>query len=158
MKRFRFKLESYLKLQQIEEKKRLAELAVVAGEVSKQQNEIKRYYQESDLWLSKTATLKVDGVLTHGQLEERRMLYSYLEQLKKKSIIAERKMEELRDQLKQKQDAVVQARKKRRTIEIIKEKKWDEYREGLRKEEQANLDEFNQSYQGFRRSTNEADR
>ena len=63
--------------------------------------------------------------------------------MKKKRRVAEKKVEVLQTNLEEKKEIAIEARKKRRIIEIIKEKKYKEYQSKLHLEEIKELDLFN---------------
>ncbi|RME91295.1 MAG: hypothetical protein D6767_05425 [Candidatus Hydrogenedentota bacterium] len=145
MKKFRFKLDSYLKILEIQEKQKLAELAEVAGKVSAQKNQINRYYEESQNWLQESASLVQIGEVSTDVWKQRQYIYSYLGNLRKNADRAQRELETLQEELQEKQKAVMEARKKKRTIEILREKKYKEYQKEVSRQETAQLDEFNQT-------------
>ena len=142
MKKFKFKLEGFLKLRHIEEQKKMAELASVIGRVESEKNEISNYFDESRRLLREEALKARDGVF---DMQYSRALMNYFYVLEKKRKVAERNIEELQQELLQKQQEANFARRNRRVIELVKEKKQREHQKQVLDEENKMLDEFNQN-------------
>ncbi|MDH5718292.1 MAG: hypothetical protein OEZ22_11750 [Spirochaetia bacterium] len=138
MKKFKFKLEPFLKLKKLEEKNKMVELSKVAQEAENQQIEINNYYEKSGILLSEEAIKMREGIF---DLSYQIIMQNYFYNMKKRKEIAERKMLEIEMRLKKKQDEMIIARKNRRVIEIIKEKKWENYCYETGREEIQLLDE-----------------
>lgn len=137
MKKFKFPLEGYLKIKKIEEDRKMADLAHVIGKIEKEKDQINHYFQNMEYYLEKKPSEK--NINLHDTI----LMYEYLNQLSKKKRIAEKNINSFQDELKEKQIKANEARKNRRVIEILKEKKLNEYKYEMYKNENKELDEFN---------------
>ena len=142
MKKFEFKLESYLKVRKFQEQTKLTELSGVMQKINiyrEQQQMFEREYQnllqeQKDRMNRET----IDPTFT-------RDMYTYLAALKNRSQTATNRIAELEPELDLRRKAYNEARKNRRTIEIIKEKKKEAYKIEVNRDEIRGLDEFNQN-------------
>lgn len=137
MKKFQFPLEGYLKIKKIEEDKKMGELATVIGKIEREKEEINTYYSDMELYLKD----KKSGF--YNNVNNTVMIYEYLNQLDKKRKVAQRNIDSMQDELKDKQLKANEARKNRRVIEILKEKKMEQYQYEVYQAENKELDEFN---------------
>lgn len=137
MKKFQFPLEGYLKIKKIEEDKKMGELATVIGKIEREKEEINAYYSDMELYLKD----KKSGF--YNNVNNTVMIYEYLNQLNKKRKVAQRNIDSMQDELKDKQLKANEARKNRRVIEILKEKKKEQYQYEVYQAENKELDEFN---------------
>lgn len=119
----------------------MTELAEVLKQVNVYRTQQAEYRSES-------ATLLQDqhNLLIHGKLDPifQARANQYLSALRKRSDIAEKRIEDLKPELEKRQKALLDARKNRRVIEILKEKKIEEHKYHLNKNAIHELDEFNQ--------------
>ncbi|MDH5719417.1 MAG: hypothetical protein OEZ13_02235 [Spirochaetia bacterium] len=127
-----------MKLKELEEKTALTDLSKTVSEVEKINNHIRQYNIES----TRISYNEADK-LRMGQYDAKfqKMASLYLNMLKKKKNIAERRYIEIEPILQRKREKVIETRKKKRVIEIIKEKKEREYKYEIAREEIKFLDE-----------------
>lgn len=149
MKRFKFKLETYLKLKKLEEQNKMADLATVVGKIEAQRSEVTNYFSESNRLLSEEAQKIRQGEF---DIKYTKDLQNYFYLLERRRRVAERTIESLGEELADKQALANAARKKRRVIEILKENIKKEHQKAVDDEESKNLDEFNQVRQRIGRS------
>lgn len=149
MKRFKFKLETYLKLKKLEEQNKMAGLATVIGKIEAQKVEVTNYFSESNRLLGEEAQKIRRGEF---DIKYTKDLHNYFYLLERRRRVAERTIESLSEELAEKQAIANAARKKRRVIEILKENMKKEHQKAVDDEESKNLDEFNQVRQRIGRS------
>lgn len=141
MKKFEFKLQALLKIKEIEEKKKLAELAVVVNRYQKNVDEINKFDVESNFLLQQESSrLKSEKTLDFQYM---RGLSRYLDILRNRRNNAQKNLNEMATELSNKQKEVAGYRVRRRAIEILKEKQLDEHSQSINKETISQLDEFN---------------
>lgn len=141
MKKFEFKLQALLKIKEIEEKKKLAELAVVVNRYQKNVDEINKFDVESNFLLQQESSrLKSEKTLDFQYM---RGLSRYLDILRNRRNNAQKNLNEMATELSNKQKEVAGYRVRRRAIEILKEKQLDEHFQTINRETISQLDEFN---------------
>jgi flagellar export protein FliJ len=141
MKKFEFKLQALLKIKEIEEKKKLAELAVVVNRYQKNVDEINKFDVESNFLLQQESSrLKSEKTLDFQYM---RGLSRYLDILRNRRNNAQKNLNEMATELSNKQKEVAGYRVRRRAIEILKEKQLDEHSQRINRETISQLDEFN---------------
>ena len=141
MKKFEFKLQALLKIKEIEEKKKLAELAVVVNRYQKNVDEINKFDVESNFLLQQESSrLKSEKTLDFQYM---RGLSRYLDILRNRRNNAQKNLNEMATELSNKQKEVAGYRIRRRAIEILKEKQLDEHSQRINRETISQLDEFN---------------
>ena len=141
MRKFRFNLETYLKVRQFEEKSRLMELSKVLSKVNQHQENSERYFSETDSLLKAEAARMREGNLAP---EEVIVYRRYFAQLKRRKDHSDREVKKLQPEVEQARKKVRLAHIKVRQLEILKEKKYREYLKDYEKEAIQVLDEFNQ--------------
>jgi len=142
MKRFRFALEGYLKVKKAKEQEKLGELAKVMRRVNvfrEQQQEFDDQY--SSMLQSQRQTFLQKTV----PIADLKDMYDYLGALRRRKDTATMRIADMEGEVSEKRNAYNSARKDRRVIEIIREKKWNTHKAELEKEEIRFLDEFNQA-------------
>lgn len=142
MKKFKFPLESFLKVKKVKEQARLGELAKVMQKV----NVFREQQQQFDnQYSSLLAGQRSQFIAQAVPIQHLRDMYEYLGALKSRKETATRHIADLEPELAEKRNAYNAARKDRRVIEILREKKWNDHKMEVEKEEIAFLDEFNQA-------------
>ena len=149
MKRFKFKLETYLKLKKLEEQNKMADLATVISKIEAQKVEVTNYFSESNRLLGEEAQKIRRGEFNIKYTKD---IQNYFYLLERRRRVAERTIESLGEELAEKQAIANAARKKRRVIEILKENIKKEHQKAVDDEESKNLDEFNLVRQRIDRS------
>ncbi|HRP69153.1 MAG TPA: flagellar export protein FliJ [Turneriella sp.] len=140
MKKFKFALEGYLKVKKAHEQQKLGELAQVMRRV----NAYREIEQAFELqYNSMLQTEKEKFRQVQVPISRLKDMYDYLGALKIRRDSATRHLAEMENEVSAKRNAYNQARKERRVIEILREKKLAAYKLDVEKEEQKNLDEVN---------------
>lgn len=140
MKKFRFHLESYLKLKKVREQEKLGDLAKVMSKVNTFRSQQQAFETEYNHLLQMQRSLFQTEALPINQVRD---MYEYLGALRRRRDTATHNITQLEPEVAEKRNAYNAARKDRRTIEIIREKKWKGHQSALEKEEISFLDEFN---------------
>ncbi|MCR9143945.1 MAG: flagellar export protein FliJ [bacterium] len=139
MKKFRFKLEALLRMRRIEEERALGDLAKVMVRVNEQENVRTAAFQmlkeEMDRF---DADYKENFDITLWQIYDR-----YLERLNAEAADAAVKLEEIRPEMETEMAKVMEARRARRIVEILKERELEKYNGQRRKHERQELEEAN---------------
>jgi flagellar FliJ protein len=144
VKKFHFALEGYLKVKKVKEQAKLGELAQVMRKVNVFREQQQTFDSEYGAMLQSQRNAFLGKAIPITQLKD---MYDYLGALKQRKDTATRHIANLEPDVAEKRAAYNAARKDRRVIEIIREKKWSEHKIELEKEEQSFLDEMNQTRQ-----------
>lgn len=142
MKKFKFALEGYLKVKKSREQEKLGELAQVMRKV----NVFRDQQQAFDSQYS--ALLQAQRSEFRGKsipIAQLRDMYDYLGALRQRKDTATRHIADLEPEVADKRNAYNLARKDRRVVEILRERKMESYKAEAAKEEQNFLDEMNQA-------------
>ena len=142
MKKFRFPLENYLKVKKIHEQAKLGDLAKVMQRVNVFREQQQAFDEQYNNMLTEQRRQFVGREVPIQQMRD---MYEYLGALRLRKDTATRNIAELEGEVNEKRNAYNSARKDRRVIEVLLEKKWAEYRLDLEKEEIGFMDEFNQA-------------
>ncbi len=141
LKKFTFKLDPLLRVRKIEENRALAELAKVMLRVNAQESartEAMRLFEEEIDRFEREQRDNPRFDLTTWQIYDR-----YLERLDNEAVEAAKKLEEIRPEMEAEMAKVMEARRQRRVVEIIKERARAEYDKEYRKAERRELEELN---------------
>lgn len=142
MKTFKFNLEPLYKLRQNIEKKRQAELAKVSVKYNKEKEA-----KDGCIFKMKDSMEKIDSLEDINEMVNMSLyIGDYVMALRNQAKIHEKNMDTIGVELKKKQAILSEASKQRRAVELLKEKKFAEYKKELHKEEQAKLDEWKEDY------------
>lgn len=142
MKAFKFNLESLYKLRQNIEKKRQAELAVISAKYNKE-----REAKDNCILKIKDSMIKIDSIEDSKEMLDMSLyIGDYIMALKSQMNIHEKNMDNIGVELRKRQLVLQEASKDRRAVELLKEKKLEEYRKQLHKDEQSKLDEWKEDY------------
>lgn len=142
MKAFKFNLESLYKLRQNIEKKRQAELAVISAKYNKE-----REAKDNCILKIKDSMIKIDSIEDSKEMLDMSLyIGDYIMALKSQMNIHEKNMDNIGVELRKRQLVLQEASKDRRAVELLKEKKFEEYRKQLHKDEQSKLDEWKEDY------------
>lgn len=142
MKKFKFALEGYLKVKKAAEQTKLGELARVMRKVNVYREQQQAFEDQYSVML---AAQRKDFVQKAMPIDRLRDMYDYLAALRQRRDSATRHIAELEGEMSEKRNAYNAARKDRRVVEIIRERKWTEHRAAVEKEEIQFLDDFNQA-------------
>lgn len=121
MKKFKFKLESVLKIRQTKLEDELRNLSKVAGNINKLKNNIVQNQNEASNSINQFQT-------SVGQdINYIRIFDSYLKRLSLQNEQLEKQIQEQQEVLAESRERVTEARKDAEVLEIIKNKQYDEY-------------------------------
>ncbi|MBE7437367.1 MAG: flagellar FliJ family protein [Spirochaetales bacterium] len=140
IKRFTFKLDPLLRLRKREENHALAELAVVMQKVNAQEaikTDSARMAQEEKALFEKKH--REEFTIELFQMYDR-----YLERLDTESEEAQRILDGMQPELKSAMEKVLEARRRKRAVEIIRERKYKEFQTTQRKLQARELAFLNQ--------------
>ncbi len=131
-----------LKIREAKEKEKLMQFSKISGDMEKARRGIAEYYTETDAVLRQQAMVlkSADGIAAR-QLHDFQL---YLTMLAKRKEAAERKIKEIETEYEEKKSELLEARKQRRIIEILREKKKAEWDYNVQRSVANELDEFNQ--------------
>ncbi|MBX3722289.1 MAG: flagellar export protein FliJ [Turneriella sp.] len=145
MKKFKFALAGYLKVKKAKEQEKLGELAKVMRKVNVFREQQQAFESQYSTMLQ---AQRNDFVAKSVPITQLKDMYDYLGALRLRKDTATRHIAEMEGEVAEKRNAYNAARKDRRVVEIIREKKWSEYKLEAEKEELKFLDEINQARQG----------
>ena len=140
MIKFKFKLDSLIKILKIKEERKFAHFSLIAAEISRGNFQIE----------------EMENVMHNDILEQKEQFrqkefniadvrkYSQNQKLMKKQIsFAQNKINKLQPEFDKRRIAANSVRKERRTIEIYREKQYANFQKELLNEEAKTMDEFN---------------
>jgi len=145
MKKFSYKLEPVLRVKHFREKRLMLEYSKVAGKMEAFRNQI----YESDQLIKKhsdDASRVMAGKVF--DLQEEKLLRSYYTELQKKKEMAKEQISGYEEEFNRQKSIIENARRERRLLEILREKKYEQYRIEMQREEMKMLDEFNANRRG----------
>ena len=142
MKKFKFALEGYLKVKKAKEQQKLGDLAQVMRKVNVFRDQQQAFENQYGSMLQAQRETFRNKAIPIAQLQD---MYDYLGALRVRRDTATRHIADMEGEVSAKRNAYNAARKDRRVIEILREKKVSEHKTGVEKEEQNFLDEMNQS-------------
>jgi len=142
MKKYKFKLEPLLKLREFEEKQKFMEFSKVLAKVNENNTDITEGDQKRKNVLVRENKQIQKGTFSLSYAIDARR---YIKHLDKKKEVAKRNNLELKDEYDTKLNIAKEYRLKRKTLEILKEKREKIFEEEIKSIEQKELDEFNQA-------------
>lgn len=137
-KRFRFRLEPVLRQRTHEEEARLRDFAEVQRLVVEQQGYLQGLLQEKAACQAELHALYATLEDFNGVVERQR----YINTVNLRHAMGERRLAELNQHLEARRGALMEARKRRRAIEILKERQAEEHRRQEVRREALELDEL----------------
>lgn len=147
MKRFKFPLEGLLRVRDLKQKQVMAEMAKVMEQVNAQRRIVEQsevnYRNEVDLFSKSQSTKESFSIHQYQTFNH------YINRLEAEKSYAEARLEEMRPDLEAVQNKLIEARRQRRVVELLKERYQERYNQALRKEERKELSELNQLRQGM---------
>ena len=152
MKKFRFSLETYLKLKELQENKKLGELSEVLGRV----NEYRQGIEDNKASISAQNELFSGAVQPGSSIAGYAAHEAYIKRLYSENDRYHEKIEGEEENLQKARADYIQANKEKKILEILKEKQWQKYREQLLKMETLEVEEFNNSRTGKKRAAHES--
>ena len=140
MKRFRFPLEGLLKVRDLKQKQVMAEMADITERVNNQRGIVERSEQEYRDEMERFArsqgeTFSIDMYRTFDR---------YIDRLEGEKARAHDRLEEMRPELERMQAKLLEARREKRVVELLRERHLNRYNEEVRREERRELQELNQ--------------
>jgi flagellar FliJ protein len=147
-KKFKFTLETLLHLRELEEKQEMAKLAELEGE----REAIQRQYVRLNGNLEQAERTQRSGVISF--VEQRR-----ISQLRDLVVNEEKriapKLADVEQRIEQQRQSLLDKTRAKKVVERLKEKRFEEYKEELKKEEQWINDDNNQNVQAWRARRNQ---
>ena len=151
MKRFKFNLEGYLKIKDIQEKKRILEFAKVNKIFTQHQLSIDEYKQASiDLIKEDANEFKTANL----SLADKHYRSLYLLQLKTKMEVSKNNMELVKIELGEKQKLLLEASKEKKVIEVLKNNRMAEHYKKQQNKEQEEIDSIEMGKYEYRKKNN----
>lgn len=145
MKKFKFTLEPLERLRKIEENRAMADLARVMQKVNEQESikeaSARLAHEEMDHF-ERSSRETFD-------IEQYNLYYRYLERLEREAEMAAAKLEEMQPELQAEKEKVLEARRRLRVVELLRERKKEEYDREFQKWERKQLEEANQRAPGI---------
>lgn len=139
MKKFKFTLEPLERLRKIEENRAMADLARVMQKVNEQEAikdaSARLAREEMDLF-ERTSRERFD-------IEQYNLYYRYLERLDEEARQAALRLEEMQPELQAEKEKVLEARRRLRVVELLRERRKEEYDRDFQKWERKQLEEAN---------------
>jgi flagellar FliJ protein len=142
MKKFKFALEGYLKVKKTKEQEKLGELAQVMRKVNVFRDQQQAFDTQYSTLLQAQRSEFLGKPVPINQLKD---MYDYLGALRLRKDTATKHIENMEPEVAEKRNAYNAARKDRRVVEILRERKMELYKADAAKEEQNFLDEMNQA-------------
>lgn len=144
MKRFKFPLEGLLRVRDLKQKQAMAEMAKVMERVNAQRHIVQQseisYRNEMDSFSKSEEAFSIYRHQTFNR---------YIDRLEIEKSQAEQKLEDMQPELEVVQNKLIEARREKRVVELLKERYQERYKQALRKEERKELSELNQMRQGI---------
>jgi len=141
MKKFRYALEPLLKIRRFHEKQEFSRYGRVLGEINRHIHKISEVKEQKQEFIEIERSQMAAG---YFNLADKAMAGQYYNNIAKVIISEEKEIESRKDEVESLRKIAEKARQNRRVLEILKEKKENEYRDELKKFEFKELDEFNQ--------------
>jgi flagellar FliJ protein len=139
-KKFRFSLEALLKLRTLEEERAMQELGKVIEKMNQAKQKVKELEDQYNAEVKKFSEYSRMANYTLFYQSFERFL-NRIENLKKQTEVY---VQSLQPELEEKRQKLIEARKNKKILEILKEKRWEEYKNKLKKQETKELFELNQ--------------
>ncbi len=140
-KKFRYPLEALLKIKAIEEEKALHELGKILSKINQANQEVQsleNQYKKEITKFNQVSDLNQNVLVFQN-------FTLFLNRLQETKTKVQNYIQSLQPELEEKRQNVLDARKNKRILEILKEKKFEEYKKGLKKNETKELFEINQN-------------
>ena len=139
MKKFKFALEPLLRLRKIEENRAMADLARVMQKVNEQEG-----IKEASARLAAEEMANFERQNREQfDTESYRPYYLYLERLDEEARQAALRLEEMQPELQKEKEKVLEARRRMRVVELLRERQKDQYDRDFQKWERKQLEEAN---------------
>ncbi|GIX40508.1 MAG: hypothetical protein KatS3mg129_0241 [Leptospiraceae bacterium] len=139
-KKFKFSLEALLRLRTLEEEQAMQELGSIMQKINQAKEKVKELEIQYTQEVKKFSEYTKQGSYSFYYQSFERFL-NRLENLKKQTEVY---IESLQPELEEKRKKLVEARKKKKIIELLKEKEWQQYNKKRKKQETQELFELNQ--------------
>ncbi|MBI5599106.1 MAG: flagellar export protein FliJ [Deltaproteobacteria bacterium] len=137
MKTYRFKLESVLNFREKMEELLKKEFSAIRGELKKEEERLEAIV---DLYKGEIDELLEKGELTAGELG---LYRDYMARLKDDIEEGKRVVELFEKKAEGKKEELLEAKKNKKTLDVLKGKGLKRYMEAETRNEQASLDEYN---------------
>lgn len=141
MKKFRYALEPLLKIRKFQEKQEFSKYGKILGEINKQTQKINETRQLRSGFIDMERKRMSLG---YFNLADKSLAGLYHENLGKVIVHAQKEIESRKEEYEALRKNAEKARQRRKILEILKEKKNNDYQLELKKLEYKETDEFNQ--------------
>ncbi len=135
---FNFSLQTALEVREREEKMRMKDLAEklsIEREIQKKIDQDRQKISQSDQNLNEA---KREGVFT---IDHMRRVVQFKERKKRDIILLNQQLDSAKEEVALQQQILLEARRRKRTMEILKDREYKRYWEKLAKQEQHFMDE-----------------
>lgn len=139
IKKFRFSLEALLRLRKLEENEALAGLARVMRRYNEQNDKREQALLRRETEMKSFTRLYQDTF----DLEQIQMYDRYLGRLESEVVAAKAALEEMTPEVEAEKVKVIEKQRRRRVVELLKERHLERYKQELRKDERKKLEEAN---------------
>ena len=151
MKKFRYALEPLLKIRKFQEKQEFSKYGRILGEINKHTQKIMETRELKADFTNLERKKMMEG---YFNLSDKNLSGQYYDNLSKVIIHAEKEIESRKEETETLRKIAEKARQRRKILEILKEKKYNEFELELKKMEFKDLDEFNQRKKASSRTVN----
>ena len=135
---YRFKLEALLNHRRHQEEECQKELARTQRILVDEQGKLNRLKKEKRANVQKLQIKQKESIAVNDII----LRLNYIQQLSKDIAIQSKYVQEAVNEVNQKRDALISIMKKRKTLEKLKDKKWQAYQKKLFQDELKLMDEF----------------
>lgn len=138
MNRFRFRLESVLKVREAKEDAKKREFGVKMGHLHREEGRMNELEDQSEHHDKSRMEKGVGRITVHGLIHD----FFYARHLEKKQEDQQVLVDKAREDMEGKRSELVEASKEKKVLERLKEKKHEEWNKAAVKEEQDLIDEI----------------
>ncbi|MHC4870231.1 MAG: flagellar export protein FliJ [Planctomycetota bacterium] len=137
-KRFKFNLDTVLKIRENTEKDKLLDFSKAQSAVIEKQNQIERMDESRRENQDMIAKLYKDKANVHDIVD----YYRYINNLESQKFYTVKQLQVSEFEMEQKRAVYLEARKKRRALDLLKEKRFDEHIKAENHDEARQLDDL----------------
>lgn len=139
MKKFKFSLEAVLKLRSLEEAQAQKELQEIRAKVRSQELVLHQMYESVEKSYQLGLEYKVEGEQVSPKLE---VVDVFIHGQNKRIELKREEIRRLKQQEEEKQEAWLQKRKEKKALEVLREKKYEEFKKEVSRKETIKIDDM----------------